>query len=141
VADPIVDYLLARGQLPEPRVTPLTGGVSGETVLVESVSSRLVVKRALGRLLVAAEWTAKPQRAMTEARALELLHGLTPAHTPELRHADPDRNTIVMTAAPAGWQSWKDVLARCGAGSDRDHPRYCDRARRGARHLARPNVA
>lgn len=110
LADSVADYLRSHGQLPEPEVMPLAGGVSGETVLVETAPSRIVVKRALSRLLVAGEWTAKPERAMTEARALELLHAITPEYTPALRHADPHRNTIVMTAAPAGWPTWKSAL-------------------------------
>lgn len=105
-----VEYLRARDQFTPPRVTPLSGGVSGETVLVEVAAERLVVKRALDKLLVAGDWTAKPERAMTEAAALDLLHGLTPDHTPVLRGADPERHTIVMTAAPAEWVSWQLVL-------------------------------
>lgn len=106
----LVEYLRSRGQLAEPEVTVLTGGVSGETFLVETAPSRIVVKRALSRLRVAGEWTAKPERAMTEAHALELLHSLTPDRTPELRDVDPLCHTIVMTAAPAGWPVWKSVL-------------------------------
>lgn len=109
-AGSLVEYLRSRGQLAEPEVTVLTGGVSGETFLVETAPSRIVVKRALSRLRVAGEWTAKRERAMTEARAIELLHSLTPGHTPELRDVDPLHHSFVMTAAPAGWPVWKSVL-------------------------------
>jgi tRNA A-37 threonylcarbamoyl transferase component Bud32 len=110
MSDPTVEYLYSRGQLAHPRVTALAGGVSGQTVLVEMAAQRLVVKRALERLLVAGEWRAKPERAMTEARALDLLHRLTPSHSPELLDADPATNTIVMSAAPADWVPWKSIL-------------------------------
>jgi 5-methylthioribose kinase len=103
-------YLDARGQRPPPLVTRLTGGVSGETHLIEWAPTRLVVKRALDRLLVEGEWHAKPERAMTEAAAMALLHELTPDHTPAMLDADPARNTIVMTAAPPDWVPWKSVL-------------------------------
>lgn len=106
----LVEELLSGGLLERPSVTPLTGGVSGETVLIEQAPARLVVKRALDRLRVAGDWRAKPERAITEAAAMELLHQLTPAHIPKLRAADPGRNLIVMSAAPAGWVSWKEVL-------------------------------
>jgi Phosphotransferase enzyme family len=106
----IVDYLLETGQLGKARVTALAGGVSAETLLVECEPSRLVIKRALGRLLVPAEWTAKTERAMTEAAAISLLHDITPACTPRLRYADAARNLIVMDAAPADWVPWKSVL-------------------------------
>lgn len=116
--DPVA-YLYRKALLQPPQVIPLSGGVSGETLLVEAVSARLVLKRALSRLLVAGEWTAKPERAMTEAAALELLHGLTPECTPRLVHADREQHTIVMTAAPADWIPWKTVLL--GEASDPTH--------------------
>lgn len=105
-----VDYLRDRGLLPQATVTRLAGGVSGDTRLVEVLPERLVVKRALGQLRVDGVWRAKPERAMTEAAAIELLHGLTPEYTPRLCDTDPERHTIVMTAAPADWTPWRDVL-------------------------------
>jgi 5-methylthioribose kinase len=113
--DYIVAYLTGRGQLRpgeggQCRVTRLTGGVSAETLLVESPHSRLVVKRALGRLRVAEEWRAKPERAMTEAAAMRALSAITPAHAPFLLDADRLANTLVMRAAPADWANWKSVL-------------------------------
>ncbi|MFI1092563.1 phosphotransferase family protein [Streptomyces sp. NPDC020917] len=106
----VVEYLRSRGLLPRPRVTRLSGGVSAETLLVEGGRERLVVKRALRCLLVEGDWTAKPERALTEAAAIRLLHGLTPDQTPELRDLDARLNTLVMTAAPADWVPWKSVL-------------------------------
>lgn len=90
--------------------TLLTGGVSGVVVLVTAGGRRLVVKQALDRLSVATEWLAKPERVLTEAAALALLHEITPAHTPELVDVDPGALVLTMTAAPPGWQPWKSVL-------------------------------
>lgn len=111
----VVGYLLGRGALDPARARvatahALTGGVSGETVLVEAGPTRLVVKRALARLLVAGEWTAKPERAMTEAAAITLAHSLTPHQAPELVDADAKHNVVVMNAAPADWVNWRAVL-------------------------------
>lgn len=106
----ILDYLHARGHLPTPSVTRFAGGVSGEAYLVENRPARVVVKYALERLLVDAKWTAKPERAMTEAAAITLLHELTPGCTPQLYGADSEHNAIVMTAAPPEWLPWKSVL-------------------------------
>ena len=83
----VAGYLRERGFLrktagPGVRLTALTGGVSAETVLVEAGPERLVLKRALDRLLVAGDWQAKPERAMTEAAAMRTLHAITPAHVP-----------------------------------------------------------
>ena len=111
----LIEYLAERGHLrsacgPQARLTTLTGGVSAETVLIEADQERLVLKRALGRLLVAGEWHAKPERAMTEAAAISALHAITPAHVPRLLDADSKQNTLVMEAAPADWVNWKTVL-------------------------------
>lgn len=111
----VVRYLHARGSLDAAQAQvavarPLTGGVSGETFLVESGSTRLVVKRALDRLLVAGEWTAKPERAMTEAAAIRLAHDLTPDRAPLLVDADAEKHVVVMHAAPAPWVNWRGVL-------------------------------
>jgi len=92
------------------RVSRLPGGVSCETVLVERESARYVAKRALANLAVAGEWTAKPERAMTEAAALDLLHRITPDRVPKLISADPQLNLVVMTAAPAEWVQWRAAL-------------------------------
>lgn len=106
----IAAYAATRYQLHSPRVARLAGGVSGDTFLVETPAARLVLKRALERLRVSGEWRAKPERAMTEAAAIEYLHELSPEHTPALVDADPLHNTLLMTAAPAEWISWKAVL-------------------------------
>ena len=106
-----VDHLRRRGVLTGGgTATLLTGGVSGVVVLVSAGDRRLVVKQALDRLSVATEWLAKPERVLTEAAALALLHDITPAHTPELVDVDPSALVLTMTAAPAGWQPWKSVL-------------------------------
>jgi 5-methylthioribose kinase len=111
----VVEYLIERGHLQaavgrEARLTVLAGGVSAETVLVEAGPERLVMKRALGKLLVAGDWQANPERAMTEAAAMRTLNAITPAHVPRLRDADSRLNTVLMDAAPAGWVNWKTVL-------------------------------
>ncbi|GIF45721.1 phosphotransferase family enzyme [Asanoa ferruginea] len=106
-----VEHLRGRGVIPGGgTATLLTGGVSGVVVLVSGGDRRLVVKQALDRLSVATEWLAKPERLLTEAAALALLHEITPAHTPELVDVDPAALVLTMTAAPPGWQPWKTVL-------------------------------
>jgi 5-methylthioribose kinase len=112
--DSVLDYLVARGvlsgDLTGARVTALTGGVSGEAVLVEHGHERVVVKRALGKLLVKDEWLAKRERNITEAAAIELVHAITPEYTPELLDIDPDRFTLTMAAASPRWAPWKTRL-------------------------------
>ncbi|MDQ0893983.1 phosphotransferase family protein [Agromyces ramosus] len=110
----VVDYVADRGIEVggRNRVTALVGGVSGSVFLVEGTHRRIVVKQALDQLLVKDPWFAKPERAQTEAAALDLFHKVTGGHVPELLDSDDDRFTLVMTAAPSTWRPWKtDLLA------------------------------
>lgn len=108
----VLDFLASRGIRVQgrPVVTPLTGGVSGTVLLIEDGDHRLVVKQALEQLLVEAEWFATPERALTEAAAVELLHSLTPDRVPGLVEVSQTDCALVMTAAPADWDSWKERL-------------------------------
>ena len=77
---------------------------------VRSDGRDLVVKQSLPRLRVAQEWRAKRERALTEARALELTARLTPGHIPALVDVDPVRYAVVIERAPRSWRAWKDKL-------------------------------
>lgn len=91
-------------------VERLSGGVSGTVLLVESAGERWVVKQALGRLLTKAVWEAKPERASTEAAAIELLHRITPRNAPRLVDLDEANHIVTMSAAPPEWTPWKSLL-------------------------------
>ena len=112
----VVGYLARRGivrtQLPEgvAKVTPLGGGVSNVVLLVEAGPQRLVVKQPRHRLLVEEEWFAGPERAMSEAAAIELARQMTPSAVPPLLDADPEACVIAMAAAPPTWGPWKELL-------------------------------
>jgi hypothetical protein len=61
------DYLNAHGiTVDAPRITELGGGVSNTVLLVEAGSQRLVVKQALGKLRVQADWFSDRGRASRE---------------------------------------------------------------------------
>ena len=114
-AEEIPRFLDARGLLESEesvtRVTLLEGGVSGTVFRVDTSTGReFVVKRALEQLNVAEDWHADPARAIHEARAIRVLHALTPRNVPELFDADDETNTITMEAAPADWLTWKEWL-------------------------------
>jgi aminoglycoside phosphotransferase (APT) family kinase protein len=112
----VVRYLVGRGLLrddsdaPVPRVTALGGGVSSVVLLVEAGDTRVVVKQPRRKLLVKEEWLANPMRALTEARALTLVHDRTPEAVPPLLDVDASARAITMVAAPGTWQPWKDRL-------------------------------
>jgi tRNA A-37 threonylcarbamoyl transferase component Bud32 len=94
------------------RVDELGGGVSNIVLAVSSGDTHVVVKQALPRLRVEDEWLAKRERALNEARALELAGAIAPGRVPELLDVDRDLCVLTMTAAPADWTTWKHRLLR-----------------------------
>ena len=107
------DYLVRRGLLETTdglEVEELTGGVACTVFAVRGEGKRVVVKQALERFRVADEWLVPPERALTEARALELMARLAPGSVPRLLDSDPDAFALVMEEAPADWQPWKTLL-------------------------------
>jgi tRNA A-37 threonylcarbamoyl transferase component Bud32 len=111
-----VPYLTGRGLLdPGNRadVDLLGGGVSCVVIAVVSESgARFVVKQARAQLRVAEQWLASPDRAETEADALQVAATIVPGAVPAVRDVDPAAHTLVLEYAPVGWASWKDLLLR-----------------------------
>lgn len=103
-------YARAAGLTVEPGPgVPLTGGVSSVVIALDG-RPPVVIKQALSRLAVAAQWDATPERASTEASALRLTHELTPDHVPPVLLADPLNHVLVIARAPSSWQNWRDAL-------------------------------
>lgn len=107
----VIAHLRNRGvHLTHPRVQELTGGVSSAVFRIDSDTESLVVKRPLSKLRVSTDWRAPLSRAQSEAAAMSLLHRHHPGRAPSLIDFDPDTSTIIMTAAPARWTTWKSQL-------------------------------
>jgi 5-methylthioribose kinase len=90
--------------------TELGGGVSNVVLDVHAGGLCCVVKQSLPRLRVVEEWLAKRERALTEARALELAALLLPGAVPRVLDVDRDRCAFTMERAPVTWRTWKDDL-------------------------------
>jgi 5-methylthioribose kinase len=106
-------YLVERGVFTSPDgldVQALSGGISAAVLAVRGEGKRVVVKQALERFRVADEWLVPPERAVTEAQALELMARLAPGSVPRLLDSDPEAFALVMEEAPAGWRPWKALL-------------------------------
>lgn len=111
--DDVADFLRERGIVAATervRVEALGGGVSNLVFAARADSGGYVVKQSLGRLRVADEWLAPRERTLTEAAAMRLVQGLTPAAVPRLVDCDETRFALVMTLVPAGWTDWKSRL-------------------------------
>jgi tRNA A-37 threonylcarbamoyl transferase component Bud32 len=105
-------YLRERGVIGAgaAQVDELGGGVSNVVLAVTTDERRVVLKQALPRLRVASEWLAKRERALAEARGLEIAGSLAPGSSPRVLDVDPARCALTIEAAPAAWTTWKDRL-------------------------------
>jgi 5-methylthioribose kinase len=112
------EYLSARGITSDaPRITELGGGVSNTVLLVEAGSQRLVLKQALGKLRVEADWFSDRNRAFRESAAMRwLAPHLPPGSVPEILFEDRENCLFAMAAAPREAETWKALLMR-GEGS------------------------
>lgn len=113
--DSLVAYLRVAGRIASdetPSVRVLAGGVSNKTVLVERAwGEAWVLKQALGKLRVQADWFSDPARVRREAEGLRWLPKFAPpgSITP-LVFEDPHNNLLAMSAVPQPHENWKEVL-------------------------------
>ncbi|MBV9732544.1 MAG: phosphotransferase [Verrucomicrobia bacterium] len=90
----------------------LRGGVSNKTVLLQhSDGSGWVLKQALPKLRVQADWFSDPARIRVEANALRYFPLVAPANTiPKLLFEDPEQHLLAMEAVPEPHENWKERL-------------------------------
>ena len=78
-----------------------------------------VVKRALAKLRVTADWRAPPERAATEVAWIRLVGAIDPRWVPKILGEDRSRHLFVMEyLAPDKYPLWKSELAAGRADSD-----------------------
>lgn len=94
------------------RIQTLTGGVSNKTVLVKEQGGRsMVVKQALPKLRVQADWYCDPGRIFREADGLKLLVQLLGSdHLPDYLFKDEKYFLFGMSAVPPPHQNLKTLL-------------------------------
>jgi aminoglycoside phosphotransferase (APT) family kinase protein len=94
------------------RLTPLAGGVSSEIYRVDDGRESFVVKRALPKLNVAAEWFADPRRNLHEQDYLRYVGAVLPGSVPRLRFASREHCYFAMELIGGDFANWKaDLLA------------------------------
>jgi len=102
--------LLGADAAPPPGRT-LTGGVSSDIWLVELPGGTVVVKRALERLNVAAEWRAPVGRNLYEARWMRRAAAAVPGAAPALLGLDEAAGALAMAyLPPESHRLWKEAL-------------------------------
>lgn len=94
--------------------TGMTGGVSCDVYKVEFEDApALVVKRALPKLRVTADWRAPPERSAAEVAWLRLAGRIDPTTAPEILGEDQAHHMFAMRfLEPKDHPLWKAELAR-----------------------------
>ncbi|QIG39432.1 aminoglycoside phosphotransferase family protein [Microbacterium sp. 4R-513] len=101
--------LIARGEPYEEE--PLTGGVSSDIRLVRTERGSFVLKRALERLKVEAEWRAPLGRVASEAAWLDFAGSVAPGSCPRVLVFDAESFTMALEYLdPAAHRNWKAEL-------------------------------
>ena len=109
----VVDYLIEKAvisPIEAVHVEVLTGGVSNTVLSITTKHQNLVLKQALPELKVAQKWEADQRRAIVEADALRLFHGISPEVVPKLVFIDPIEFVLIMERIPLGSTVWKSDL-------------------------------
>ncbi len=93
-------------------ICPLKGGVSNRTVFVELPNGQQwVMKQALKKLRVEADWFSKPERIHREALGIHWLGQLTPPGTiPKVIFEDQINHLLAMVTVPQPHVNWKTAL-------------------------------
>jgi aminoglycoside phosphotransferase (APT) family kinase protein len=110
----LLDLLRADGvvRCATARLTPLAGGVSSEIYRVDDGSDSFVVKRALPKLKVAADWFADPARNLHEQDYLRYVDALLPGSAPRLLFASREHCYFAMELLGGDLTPWKaDLLS------------------------------
>jgi aminoglycoside phosphotransferase (APT) family kinase protein len=92
------------------RLVPLSGGVSCDIYLVEDGNERFVVKRALEKLRVAADWFADIHRNRTEWEYIRYVSRFLPDAMPRLRQCSATDNYFAMEYFNGSYSNWKQML-------------------------------
>jgi 5-methylthioribose kinase len=109
-------YMLAHGWIAADtpvRIEALSGGVSNQLWKIAGPDFRWVMKQALPKLKVRADWYSDVRRIERERAAMVALAPLLGAESvPQVLYADEAEHVYVMTCAPEGAVPWKQQLMR-----------------------------
>jgi len=96
-------------------MTALPGGVSSEIYRVDLPAGPVCVKRALGKLKVAADWRAPVERNRWEVEWMRIAGGIVPAAVPLILGEDRATGCFAMAfLSPESHPVWKDLLQAGG---------------------------
>ena len=88
-------------------------GVSADVYRVKLTSGDIIVKRPLRKLKVEKEWISDTIRGKNEFKALTIASSIFKDDTvPTPYFYDEENRTVIMSAAPEGFVTWKSLLMR-----------------------------
>ena len=112
----VKEYLIKAGiagKADEPVVEHLNGGVSSSVWKIRLNNNRWVMKQALRKLKVEADWFSDVERIHREHEVMNSLQDLVPKGAiPRVLHVDYINHIYMMACAEEGAQTWKDVLMK-----------------------------
>jgi 5-methylthioribose kinase len=91
-------------------ITPLSGGVSSIVWKIITSNGRWVIKQALAKLNVEADWYSDQDRIMREQESIRWIRPMLPKNMPEVVWSDSQNHIYLMTCAPEGMIPWKQKL-------------------------------
>lgn len=92
-------------------VSRLSGGVSCRVWKVVSTKGRWVLKQALEKLEVQADWFSDVERIHRDHQAMEQIGLIIPdSNVPKVLHVDYVNHIYMMTCAEEGAPTWKDLM-------------------------------
>jgi aminoglycoside phosphotransferase (APT) family kinase protein len=98
--------------LPVDAIDALSGGVSCDVYKITAPARTFVVKRALPKLRVAADWRASAERSHAEVAWMRLVGGINPDWVPQILGEDRRRHIFAMEYFPPETHPvWKAELA------------------------------
>lgn len=92
---------------------PLDGGVASDVRVVETPDGSIVIKKALPKLKVDADWFSDPARSLVEVTAIQAFVSLAGKETvPEIVWSRPDEHCFAMRLVDQRMRNWKaDLMA------------------------------
>jgi len=100
-------------------VIQLSGGVSSSVWQIISKENRWVLKQALKKLRVQADWFSDVERIHREHEVMQAIQNIVPASSvPEIIHTDYDNHVYIMKSAEDKARTWKDILMHGNFNSD-----------------------
>lgn len=107
-------YLVSEGIISKDekvQVEYLSGGVSCRVWKIVRDQDRWVIKQALEKLDVKADWFSDVERIHREHKVMKQIELIVPdSNVPRVLHVDYINHVFMMSCAEEGVQTWKDIL-------------------------------